>query len=67
MKTLVYNYVVAFIAERGYAPSVREIATYFGISPSVAQRRVEQLVAEGWLRRGPQARSIVVAREIVER
>jgi repressor LexA len=56
----VYDYVSQFIELHGYAPSYREIATYFkyGSVATVAEH-IESLVAKGMLQKGEnEARSI---------
>ena len=57
MTTDLLSYLRSFIAENGYAPSVRELAVQFGWdSPDTAQRRLQALVDEGKIERvGPRA------------
>ena len=48
------DFIVRFIAEHGYSPSYRVIATHFGISQSSAYERVTGLVDAGMIQpRGP--------------
>jgi len=50
----VLDYIRAFLEERGYPPSVREIVTGCGISStSVAAFHLKRLEAKGYLRRHP--------------
>ena len=44
----VLNYLVVFIAQNGYSPTVREICSNFGWSaPSTAHVRLQSLAAQG--------------------
>ena len=47
-----YDFVCAFIAERGYSPSLEEIGEQLGLSSvATVHKHVAQLVAKGWLRK----------------
>jgi SOS-response transcriptional repressor LexA len=61
MTNEVLPYLETFIAENGYAPSVREIQEQFKwASPDTAQRRLRALVDAGLIERvGPRAIRIV--------
>ncbi len=49
----VYDFVVNFIAEKGYSPTLEEIAAGLGLrSLSTVQKHVSNLVEKGVLRRG---------------
>ncbi len=59
IKESVYKFVCTFIAQRGYAPSFREIARACYISTAYVARCLDVLEAEGRLSREPsKARSI---------
>lgn len=46
------DYLAEHIAEKGYAPSIREMCERFGLSaPSAMQRRLERLEQHGWIER----------------
>jgi repressor LexA len=51
------SYLRKFVAEHGYAPTVREVQEWYGYkSPDTAQRRLRSLVDAGLIRRaGPRA------------
>lgn len=52
------------IDQRGFPPSIRELADKLGIAPSSAHDQVNQLVRKGYLRReSGMARGIVIVRE----
>ncbi len=47
------EYLRNYIAERGYAPTLKDIATYIGVrSPSTAHFHLERLVDKGFINRG---------------
>ncbi len=56
----IYDFVGAFVAEHGYAPSLEEIGLHFGLrSVATVHKHVAQLVAKGLLRKAPhRARAI---------
>ena len=54
-----FDFINAFIRERGYAPSLKEIAKYIGRNLSTAQYFVKELEEKGYLRKSArQARGI---------
>lgn len=67
----IYDYIAAFRAERGYPPSVREIAAQVGLkSPSTVHFHMKKLEAEGYIQKdGRKTRAITLggaARPIAE-
>ena len=56
----VLAFVEKYLAERGFPPSVSEIAHNSGIAPATAAGHVGALRRKGLLDRSPQARSIVL-------
>ncbi len=58
----IYDYIVAFSAEHGYPPSVREIGAYVGLkSPSTVHFHLKGLEAEGLITKAEgKTRSITV-------
>jgi repressor LexA len=57
----VFNFIRAFIKERGYPPSVREIGEHFHIYPRAAFDHLKALEKKGYLkRRGSMSRSLEV-------
>lgn len=50
-------YLRNYIADHGYAPSVREICAYFGwTAPSTGKRKLDALAENGYIERvGPRA------------
>jgi len=55
----IFNFVRTFIRERGYPPSVREIAEHFNIYPRAAFDHLKALEKKGYLRRrGSMSRSL---------
>ena len=56
----VFNCIVRYQKDNGWAPSVREIAAEVGITPSTTHYWLEQLEAEGWIMRGSGNRQIRV-------
>jgi repressor LexA len=61
----IYDFVCAFIEERGYSPSLEEIGARFELSSvATVHKHVNQLVAKGWLRKSwNRARSLEPAGE----
>lgn len=54
----------AYLARRGFPPTVQELGESLGIAPASAHEQVNQLVRKGYLRRDPgKARSIEVLKE----
>lgn len=50
----VLTYIRAYIRERGYPPTVREVALHLGgVSTNAAQGHLVALERKGWLRRTP--------------
>ncbi len=50
----IYDFVRDFLAGRGYAPSLEEIGTHFGLtSVATVHKHVAQLVDKGMLRKAP--------------
>ncbi len=48
----IYEYVRAFVAERGYSPSLEEIGEHFGLSSvATVHKHVQHLVEKGQLRK----------------
>jgi repressor LexA len=57
----IFNFVRAFIKERGYPPSVREIGEHFNIYPRAAFDHLKALERKGYLkRRGSMSRGIEI-------
>ena len=57
----VFDFVRAFIKERGYPPSVREIGEHFHIYPRAAFDHLKALERKGYLKRtGSMSRGIEV-------
>lgn len=61
----VYTFVRVYRIEHGYSPSVQDVATGLGIVRSAAQARIQQLVADGRLKRDSRARSITVVEDSI--
>ena len=61
-QALVYNFIKEFVAEHGYSPSYRDIASGIGLSsPASVAEHVDHLIALGALRKVPgTARSLEV-------
>lgn len=58
----ILEFIRDYVLERGYAPTVREISSHFGISVSTAHQHVDVLVAKGYLERGgKEARGLELA------
>ena len=47
------DFIRQFIDDRGFAPTRREFADHFGVSPNGAQHAILTLERKGWLRRAP--------------
>lgn len=46
------DYIAAYLSERGYAPTLVEIGSHFGLSsPATVYKHVQQLVHKGYLRK----------------
>jgi len=61
---LIYDFIVAFIQENGYAPSIVEIGERFGLSsPATVHKHLTNLEAKGLLRR---SKNLSRAIELVE-
>jgi repressor LexA len=57
----IFNFIRAFIKERGYPPSVREIGEHFKIYPRAAFDHLKALEKKGYLkRRGSMSRGIEI-------
>jgi len=56
-----FDFIVSFINNNGYAPSLREIACGIYCSKPVAQKHLESLILKGYITHKPHtARSIVI-------
>jgi repressor LexA len=50
----VLSFVIRFLNERGYPPTVREIALHFGLKgPKSPKKRLDALEEKGYIRKGP--------------
>lgn len=60
----IYDFVRGFLDEHGYAPSLEEIATHFGLSSvATVHEHLENLQAKGALRRDPnRSRAVEIVR-----
>ena len=48
----IYDFISAFVDERGYSPSLEEIGAHFGLSSvATVHKHVQHLVEKGWLRK----------------
>ena len=48
----VFDFVSAYVREHGYAPTLEEIGTHFGLSsPATVYKHIQQLVRKGYLRK----------------
>jgi repressor LexA len=47
----IFNFVVAFIKEKGYPPSIREVGEHFNIYPRAAFDHLKALEKKGYLKR----------------
>lgn len=55
-KTSIYNYLLDHVCTRGYAPTIRELAEYFGTNVSNIHGYLERMERDGKIRRiGPRA------------
>ncbi len=46
------DYITGYLSEHGYAPTLEEIGSYFGLSsPATVYKHVQQLVHKGYLRK----------------
>jgi len=65
LKEKVYRFIKQFIAENGYAPTVREIAKGVGCVPSTVHHYLQALRYEGCIDYKPQMpRIIVILKEV---
>lgn len=56
-----YDFILTFIVENGFSPSLREIANGIYCSKPVAQKHIESLIEKGYISHQPNtARSIVI-------
>ena len=63
----IMGFIADYIADHGFAPSIREICKKMGFaSPRAAQKHLESLESSGHLRRESTARSIQLLHEQVE-
>lgn len=47
-----FDFIVEYVREHGYAPTLEEIGAHFGLSsPATVYKHVQQLVAKGYLRK----------------
>ncbi|MCL4501980.1 MAG: repressor LexA, partial [Deltaproteobacteria bacterium] len=59
----VLEFVEEFVARQGYPPTVREVATHFGIQPRAAADHLEALNRKGQLHREPgRSRGLTLSR-----
>jgi repressor LexA len=49
---LIYDYICSYIEEKGYAPSIREIAAACFVGHSNVDRYLKRLEDEGLIKRG---------------
>jgi repressor LexA len=60
---LVFDYICAYMAQHGYAPTVRAIGRGCHLSPSTVVYNLDKLEAWGWLSREPRrARGLRILR-----
>jgi len=65
LKTL--NEIRLFLNERGFPPTIKELADVLGISHSSAHDQVSQLVRKGYIKREPKkARGLVITNKAQE-
>lgn len=57
-QTLIYDFIREYILMKGYAPSIRDIARRFKMTPRGAQQHVIALEKKGYIKRGKGARTI---------
>ena len=56
MDDVALRYLTEYVKANGYAPSVREMGVYLGISPTSVHARLRKLEADGLIERvGPRA------------
>ena len=61
---LIYDFIVSFLNENGYAPSIAEIGEHFGLtSPATIHKHLTNLEAKGLMKRG---RNLSRAIELME-
>ncbi len=61
----VLEFVEGFVARRGFPPTVREVATHFGVQPRAAADHLEALKRKGQLHREPgRSRGLVLSGRI---
>ena len=61
------EYLRNFIAERGYGPTLKDIATYIGVkSPSTAHFHLSRLEDKGFVKRGEEGSIELIERETIE-
>jgi repressor LexA len=59
----IYDFICQFVAEHGYAPSLREIGKGCFVAHGSVMRHLDKLEAWGWIEREPgRARSIIVVK-----
>jgi len=65
----VLNFLKNFIEERGYPPTLREIASYFGLKgPKAPQKTLNILERKGYIRRNPgESRAIEMLKSKISR
>lgn len=51
-QTLVYDFIKEYIMIKGYAPSIRDVAKRFKMTPRGAQQHVIALEKKGYIKRG---------------
>lgn len=62
MMQMVYDYIVSYIDEHGYGPSVRNIAEGCHMAVATVAFHLDKLEARGWITREfGQARSVRIA------
>jgi len=57
-QTLVYDFIKEYIMIKGYAPSIRDVAKRFKMTPRGAQQHVIALEKKGYIKRGKGPRTI---------
>lgn len=63
----VLDYIVEVLRESGYPPTVREIATHFGMASAYGvQRHLEALQKKGFLRREAGARAMTLSPSVLQ-
>lgn len=56
----IYEFIKDYITMKGYAPSIREIARHFKMTPRGAQQHIISLEKKGYIKRGKGPRTISV-------